>query len=69
LKHQSPIQALQKWRSEKPELFVKRVDKQPGLDSQAGRVMVRHSGSSAWQSSAPQRTENAHQRRLLKATC
>ena len=33
LKHQSPIQALQKWRSEKPELFVKRVYKQPGLDS------------------------------------
>jgi hypothetical protein len=33
LKHQSPIQALQTWRTEKPELFVKRVDKQPGLDS------------------------------------
>jgi len=33
LKHQSPIQALQKWRSEKPKLFVKRVEKQPGLDS------------------------------------
>jgi transposase InsO family protein len=37
LKHQSPIQALQKWRSEKPELFVKRVDKQPGLDSLSTR--------------------------------
>jgi len=33
LKHQTPIQALQKWRSEKPGLFVKRVEKQPGLDS------------------------------------
>jgi len=33
LKHQTPIQALQKWRSEKPELFVKRMDKQPGLDT------------------------------------
>ena len=35
LKHQSPIQALQKWPSEKPELFVKRVDKKPGLDTAA----------------------------------
>jgi len=35
LKHQSPIQALQKGRSEKPELFSKRVQKQPGLDSLA----------------------------------
>ena len=33
LKHQSPIQALQKWRNEKPELFNKRVQKQPGLDT------------------------------------
>ena len=32
LKHQSPIQALQKWRRKKPELFVKRVNKQSGLD-------------------------------------
>ena len=32
LKHQTPIQALQKWQSEKPELFVKRVYKQAGLD-------------------------------------
>ena len=39
LKHQSPIQALQKWRSGKPELFVKRVDKQPGLDT---RVDIRN---------------------------
>jgi hypothetical protein len=35
LKHQSPIQALQKGRSEKPELFNKRVQKKPGLDSLA----------------------------------
>ena len=33
LKHQSPIQALQKWRSEKPELLVERVEKHPGLDN------------------------------------
>ena len=33
LKHQTPIQALQKWRSEKPDLFVKRVYKQAGLDT------------------------------------
>ena len=32
LKHQTPIQALQKWRAEKPQLFVKRVYKQTGLD-------------------------------------
>ena len=33
LKHQTPIQALQKWRTEKPQLFVKRIYKQPGLDT------------------------------------
>ena len=33
LKHQTPIQVLQTWRSEKPHLFVKRIYKQPGLDS------------------------------------
>lgn len=33
LKHQSPIQALQKWRTERPDLFVKHVYKLPGLDS------------------------------------
>lgn len=33
LKHQSPIQALQKWRAERPDLFVKRVYKLPGLDT------------------------------------
>jgi len=32
LKHQSPIQALQKWRAERPDLFVKRVNNLPGLD-------------------------------------
>jgi len=38
LQHQLPNQALQTWRSEKPELFVKRMDKQPGLDkSRYGR--------------------------------
>jgi transposase InsO family protein len=33
LKHQSPIQALKKWRAERPELFVKRVHNLPGLDT------------------------------------
>jgi transposase InsO family protein len=33
LDHQSPIQALQKWRSDKPELFKKRVINQSGLDT------------------------------------
>ena len=33
LRHQTPIQALQKWRAEKPALFVKRVYKLTGLDS------------------------------------
>ena len=33
LKLQSPIQALKTWQVERPELFVKRVYKQPGLDS------------------------------------
>ncbi len=33
LKHQTPIQALQKWRADKPELFVKRVYKPAGLDT------------------------------------
>ena len=33
LKHQSPVQALQKWRTERPDLFVKRSYKLPGLDS------------------------------------
>ena len=27
-----PIQALKKWQQEKPDLFVKRVDDQTGLD-------------------------------------
>ena len=33
LKHQTPIQALQTWQAEKPDLFVKRVHKQTGLDT------------------------------------
>ena len=33
IRHQTPIQALQKWRTEKPDLFVKRVYKQTGLDT------------------------------------
>ena len=35
LKHQTPIQALQNWRSDKPDLFMKRINKQPGLDTRA----------------------------------
>ena len=33
LKHQTPVQALKTWQSERPELFVRQVYKQPGLDS------------------------------------
>ena len=33
LNHQSPVQALQAWQKKKPELFVKRVHKQAGLDT------------------------------------
>ena len=35
LKHHTPIQALQTWRSKKPELFIKRINKQPGLDTRS----------------------------------
>ena len=34
LKHLTPVAALKKWQQEKPELFVKRVYNQAGLDSQ-----------------------------------
>ena len=33
LKHLSPLQSLKQWQQNKPELFRKRVQKQPGLDS------------------------------------
>ena len=33
LNHSSPVQALKKWHADKPDLFVKRVYNQPGLDS------------------------------------
>ena len=32
LKHLTPVAALKKWQQEKPELFVKRVYNQAGLD-------------------------------------
>ena len=32
LHHQTPIQALKAWREKKPDLFVKRVYEQAGLD-------------------------------------
>ncbi|OZB69805.1 MAG: hypothetical protein B7X30_11350, partial [Thiomonas sp. 13-64-67] len=34
LHHLSPVQALKKWQAKKPDLFVKRVYNQPGLDTQ-----------------------------------
>jgi len=33
LQHLSPVQALQKWQVERPELFTRAVYKQAGLDS------------------------------------
>ena len=33
LDHRSPVQALRQWRSDKPELFRKRVNDLPGLDT------------------------------------
>jgi transposase InsO family protein len=33
LNHLSPVQALKNWQAQRPELFVKRVYKQTGLDS------------------------------------
>jgi hypothetical protein len=33
LNHLSPVQALKQWRDRKPELFVKRVYEQTGLDT------------------------------------
>jgi transposase InsO family protein len=33
LKHQTPIQALKEWQGKQPDLFVKRVYNQTGLDS------------------------------------
>ncbi|MGK5033299.1 IS481 family transposase, partial [Janthinobacterium sp. MDT1-19] len=32
LNHQTPIQALKEWQAKKPDLFVKRVYNQTGLD-------------------------------------
>ena len=33
LGHQTPVQALKAWQAKKPELFAKRIHKQPGLDN------------------------------------
>jgi transposase InsO family protein len=33
LNHLSPVQALKNWQAKRPELFVKRVYNQPGLDN------------------------------------
>ncbi|MBB5606764.1 hypothetical protein HDE71_001183 [Janthinobacterium sp. S3M3] len=41
LNNETPIQATQKWQAKKPELFVKRVYNQAGLDTYTG-----HRGSS-----------------------
>lgn len=32
LKHQAPMQALRRWRTKRPDLFVNPIEKQPGLD-------------------------------------
>ncbi|MBB5610757.1 hypothetical protein HDE71_005327, partial [Janthinobacterium sp. S3M3] len=32
LNNETPVQAMKKWQAEKPELFVKRVYNQAGLD-------------------------------------
>ena len=40
LNHLSPVQALKKWQAEKPDLFVKRVYNQPGLESFARPPIV-----------------------------
>ena len=40
LKHKTPIQALQAWQLAKPELFVKRVHKQTGLDTYAAVCFI-----------------------------
>ncbi|MDD2722840.1 MAG: integrase core domain-containing protein, partial [Methylovulum sp.] len=34
INHQTPMQAVQKWQEDKPELFVKKVYDQAGLDRQ-----------------------------------
>ncbi len=51
LKHLSPVQALKDWRAKKPELFVKRVYNQPGLDTTLMEEPVR--GQIALASSDP----------------
>jgi hypothetical protein len=45
LKHQTQIQALKKWQQEKPELFVKRVYNQAGLDTCTSAPADSHSNS------------------------
>ena len=37
LNHQTPIQALQKWRAEKPDLFVKRVYERRDLTANSSK--------------------------------
>jgi len=41
LKQKTPIQALKEWHTQKPELFVKRVYNQAGLDSCAASAASR----------------------------
>ena len=40
LNHSSPVQALKKWHTGNPDLFVKRVYNQPGLDSPGGSKVI-----------------------------
>ena len=51
LHHQTPIQALKAWREKKPELFVKRIHEQTGLDTTRGSgrsSSVREPFSNCW---------------------
>jgi len=38
LDHLSPVQALKQWRTRRPDLFVKRVYEQSGLDNYAAEM-------------------------------
>ena len=49
LNHLSPVQALKKWQAGEPELFVKRVYNQAGLDmAQKAKFCPKPSSSTAW---------------------
>ena len=69
LHHQTPIQALKTWQIKKPELFVKRVHEQAGLDrymitelDSHGRFAIVNCGA-AWPADAPATGAHARLRR------